>query len=71
LFKNHLAIGGGMLIGSASSGQPLDWDYQRVKRSILAKTEKTTESHDEGSNSSSFPIEKVRLSFQLTLFLAI
>ncbi|KAJ7354428.1 MFS general substrate transporter [Mycena albidolilacea] len=67
------SIGGGMLIGSASSRQLLDWDYQRVKRSILAKTEKTTESHDEGSNSSSFPIEKARLRLLpilLTCFVA-
>ncbi|KAJ7812350.1 MFS general substrate transporter [Mycena olivaceomarginata] len=58
---NHLAIGGGMLIGSASSGQLLDWDYQRVKRSILAKTEKTTESHDEA---------RLRLLIFLTCFVA-
>ncbi|KAJ7671193.1 MFS general substrate transporter [Mycena rosella] len=46
-----LAIGGGMLIGSATSGKILDWDYQRVKRGVGI-----SEKED-----NSFPIEKARM----------
>ncbi|KAJ6480631.1 MFS general substrate transporter [Mycena vulgaris] len=49
-----LAIGSGMLVGSATSGKILDWDYQRVKRSLLA--EKPVHAQDD-----SFPIEKARM----------
>ncbi|KAJ7238522.1 major facilitator superfamily domain-containing protein [Mycena haematopus] len=58
----YIAIGGGMLIGSATSGKLLDWDYQRVKRglgilSFKYEKEKTeTEQDDDG-----FPIEKARM----------
>ncbi|KAJ7162314.1 MFS general substrate transporter [Mycena filopes] len=48
-----LAIGGGMLVGSAGSGKLLDWDYQRVKRSILAQ--------EKGMQDEAFPIEQARL----------
>ncbi|KAJ7090856.1 MFS general substrate transporter [Mycena belliarum] len=47
----YIAIGGGMLIGSATSGQILDWDYQRVKRGIFS----------EKPEDESFPIEKARM----------
>ncbi|KAJ7762584.1 MFS general substrate transporter [Mycena metata] len=50
-----LAIGGGMLIGSAGSGKLLDWDYQRVKRSILAETSEKSEQNY------AFPIEQARM----------
>ncbi|KAJ7121965.1 major facilitator superfamily domain-containing protein [Mycena crocata] len=46
-----LAIGGGMLAGSVISGKILDWDYQRVKKSILGKK----------AESEPFPIEKARM----------
>ncbi|KAJ7633416.1 MFS general substrate transporter [Mycena polygramma] len=46
-----LTIGCGMLIGSATSGRILDWDYQRVKRSISSQTISTQH----------FPIEKARM----------
>ncbi|KAJ7841900.1 hypothetical protein B0H14DRAFT_3457172 [Mycena olivaceomarginata] len=49
----YLAIGGGMLVGSATSGKLLNWDYQRVRRSILAESEKTT-----AQDELKFPIEK-------------
>ncbi|KAF7357983.1 MFS domain-containing protein [Mycena venus] len=66
----YLAIGGGMLIGSATSGQLLNWDYQRVKRSISAKSEKTEISFPQDQ---SFPIEKARMRLVpilLTCFVA-
>ncbi|KAJ7502589.1 major facilitator superfamily domain-containing protein [Mycena galericulata] len=51
-----LAIGGGMLIGSATSGKILDWDYQRVKASILSRKPSSL-AQDENS----FPIERARM----------
>jgi hypothetical protein len=40
LIQMHTAIGGGMLVGTVSSGKLLDWDFQRVKRSFaLARAE--------------------------------
>jgi hypothetical protein len=48
-----------MLVGSATSGKLLNWDYQRVRRSILAESEKTT-----AQDESKFPIEKVRFPFK-------
>ncbi|KAJ7765089.1 MFS general substrate transporter [Mycena maculata] len=59
-----LAIGGGMLIGSATSGKILDWDYQRVKKSILRKML---------TQDDSFPIEQARMRlvpFLLVFFVA-
>ncbi|KAJ7062025.1 MFS general substrate transporter [Mycena amicta] len=60
----YLAVGGGMLVGSATCGKLLDWDYQRVKRGILAAAAASTEG-DENSTSdvegASFPIEKARM----------
>ncbi|KAJ6536646.1 major facilitator superfamily domain-containing protein [Mycena sp. CBHHK59/15] len=50
-----LAIGGGMLLGSVTFGKILDWDYQRVKKSI-SEAKPDAMSHD-----SSFPIEKARM----------
>ncbi|KAJ6594680.1 MFS general substrate transporter [Mycena capillaripes] len=50
-----LAIGGGMLIGSATSGKILDWDYQRVKKSVLS------EKADMSTLDDYFPIEKARM----------
>ncbi|KAJ7195657.1 MFS general substrate transporter [Mycena pura] len=52
-----LAIGGGMLIGSATSGKLLNWDYQRVKASILA----ARPPGDTAVEGDSFPIEKARM----------
>ncbi|KAJ7034033.1 MFS general substrate transporter [Mycena alexandri] len=59
-----LAIGGGMLIGSAGSGKLLDWDYQRVKRSILAET---SEKSGKGKHNDAFPIEQARMRLMPTL----
>ncbi|KAJ7466887.1 MFS general substrate transporter [Mycena latifolia] len=47
-----IAIGGGMLLGSVMSGKILDWDYQRVKLSILS---------EKPAQDDSFPIEKARM----------
>ncbi|KAJ7140907.1 MFS general substrate transporter [Mycena epipterygia] len=58
-----LAIGGGMLFGSATSGKILDWDYARVRASILS----------ENDSEDSFPIEKARMRLipiLLTFFVA-
>ncbi|KAK7001453.1 MFS domain-containing protein [Favolaschia claudopus] len=54
-----LAIGGGMLIGTVTSGRLLDWDYQRVKRSLLDTS--NNESHDDEKQLAEFPIEKARM----------
>ncbi|KAJ7671742.1 major facilitator superfamily domain-containing protein [Mycena rosella] len=54
-----LTVGGGMVVGSLFCGKMLDWDYQRVRRSMLAQgqgdNEKTEKTDD------AFPIEKARL----------
>ncbi|KAJ7353088.1 hypothetical protein DFH08DRAFT_855909 [Mycena albidolilacea] len=42
-----------MLVRSATSGKLLNWDYQRVRRSILAESEKTT-----AQDELKFPIER-------------
>ncbi|KAF7303670.1 MFS domain-containing protein [Mycena indigotica] len=68
----YLAIGGGMLVGSATCGKLLDWDYQRVKRGIIAAAEARGESrlNVEGA---SFPIEKARIRlmpFLVALYVA-
>jgi hypothetical protein len=55
----HSAIGGGMLVGTVSSGKLLDWDFQRVKRSFaFARAEaakSTTEKNGLDADLSSKP----------------
>ncbi|KAK6996918.1 MFS domain-containing protein [Favolaschia claudopus] len=53
-----LAIGGGMLIGTVTSGRLLDWDYQRVKRSLL---DTSNVSDNDEKQLAEFPIEKARM----------
>ncbi|KAJ7211081.1 MFS general substrate transporter [Mycena rebaudengoi] len=48
-----LAFGGGMLLGSVTSGKLLDWDYQRVKKSMGGD--------EDDAKDDSFPIEKARM----------
>ncbi|KAF8207964.1 MFS general substrate transporter [Mycena galopus ATCC 62051] len=69
----YIAIGVGMLIGSASSGKVLDWDYQRIKRGMVSESETVSESESEAESQQtkttkepqddSFPIEKARMRF--------
>ncbi|KAF7325602.1 MFS domain-containing protein [Mycena kentingensis (nom. inval.)] len=58
-----LSIGGGMLLGSATSGKLLDWDYQRVKRSLIAKSQQLENGngHSIDVEGDSFPIEEARM----------
>ncbi|KAJ7090815.1 MFS general substrate transporter [Mycena belliarum] len=53
-----LAIGGGMVLGTLFCGKVLDWDYQRVRRSIPVAQGQTVEA---GKPDETFPIEKARL----------
>ncbi|KAJ7028560.1 major facilitator superfamily domain-containing protein [Mycena alexandri] len=66
-----LSVGGGMVIGSMSCGKLLDWDYQRVRRSLRAQNS-TDEQGDEkkGVVDDSFPIEKARMRL-MPAFLAV
>ncbi|KAJ7627150.1 MFS general substrate transporter [Roridomyces roridus] len=52
-----LAIGGGMLFGSMTSGRILDWDYQRVKRRFLVSRGGDMEK----AQYDGFPIEQARM----------
>lgn len=61
-----LSIGGGLIIGSTLSGRLLDWDFQRIKESLAAGSEKDGQTfHDD-----QFPIEKARLRL-IPIFVAI
>ncbi|KAJ6507381.1 major facilitator superfamily domain-containing protein, partial [Mycena vitilis] len=58
-----LTVGSGMAIGSLLCGKILNWDYQKVRRTLLA--------HDEhGDAEATFPIEKARLRL-VPAFLAV
>ncbi|KAJ7028578.1 MFS general substrate transporter [Mycena alexandri] len=63
-----LTLGSGMVIGSMSCGKLLDWDYQRVRRSLRAQNP-TDEQGDE-KKGDSFPIEKARMRL-MPAFLAV
>lgn len=61
----YLSTGGGMIVGSTVTGKLLDWDYQRVKRDVVA-ARKAAGDWDEDSppdvtKELSFPIEQARL----------
>ncbi|KAJ7689586.1 MFS general substrate transporter [Mycena rosella] len=51
-----LTVGGGMVFGSLFCGRVLDWDYQRVRRSMPEVANEKTDKNDDA-----FPIEKARL----------
>ncbi|KAJ6511751.1 major facilitator superfamily domain-containing protein [Mycena vulgaris] len=52
-----LAVGGGMVIGSLFCGKVLDWEYQRVRRSMPIAQQAGEKTMTDGA----FPIEKARL----------
>ncbi|KAJ7457887.1 MFS general substrate transporter [Mycena latifolia] len=54
-----LAVGGGAVIGSLFCGKVLDWDYQRVRRSMPTTLDQADEKA--GRTDDAFPIEKARL----------
>ncbi|KAJ6594563.1 MFS general substrate transporter [Mycena capillaripes] len=62
-----LSVGGGMSVGSLFCGRLLDWDYQNLRRSMLAQNprEEKAEKVDD-----SFPIERARLRL-IPAFLAV
>ncbi|KAJ7762474.1 MFS general substrate transporter [Mycena metata] len=66
-----LTVGGGMIIGAMFCGKLLDWDYQRVRRSLRAQNP-THEQGDEkkGVVDDAFPIEKARMRL-MPAFLAV
>ncbi|KAJ7229992.1 MFS general substrate transporter [Mycena pura] len=64
-----LTIGIGMVVGSISCGKVLDWDYRRVRRSLLASGNWQEEDEKSGTYGA-FPIEKARLRL-LPAFLAV
>ncbi|KAJ6515186.1 major facilitator superfamily domain-containing protein [Mycena vitilis] len=57
-----LTVGGGMSIGSLFCGRVLDWDYQRLRRSVGAQV------HEKADDA--FPIERARLRL-IPAFLAL
>ncbi|KAJ7090824.1 MFS general substrate transporter [Mycena belliarum] len=54
-----LTLGSGMVVGSLFCGKVLDWDYQRVRRSIPIVQDQVDEKA--GKTDDAFPIEKARL----------
>ncbi|KAH7913087.1 major facilitator superfamily domain-containing protein [Hygrophoropsis aurantiaca] len=60
----YLAIGGGMLFGSLTTGKLLDRDYRQMKEQIMNRAEADPEKRltpEEAVKEEHFPIEKVRL----------
>ncbi|KAJ7750929.1 MFS general substrate transporter [Mycena maculata] len=56
-----LTVGGGMVIGSVFCGKVLDWDYQRIRRSMPRDPKQQEMDEMLGMTDNSFPIERARL----------
>ncbi|KAJ6456371.1 MFS general substrate transporter [Mycena sanguinolenta] len=57
-----LTLGGGMSIGSMFCGMLLDWDYQRLRRTLRAEDPSVEQADNtSGTANDSFPIERARL----------
>ncbi|KAJ7252097.1 major facilitator superfamily domain-containing protein [Mycena haematopus] len=64
-----LSVGGGMAVGSLFCGRLLDWDYQKLRRTLRDPTAGAGVERDDKANDA-FPIERARLRL-LPAFLAV
>ncbi|KAF7376644.1 MFS domain-containing protein [Mycena sanguinolenta] len=65
-----LTVGGGMSVGSLFCGRLLDWDYQRLQRTLRAEDPSVRQNDTSGAADDAFPIERARLRL-LPAFLAV